>query len=473
MFSSEYLSSKKHHPLDFLQGIEDEWGSYMPETIKERIYLLKTEFKFMDIFLSIQSFTDEPNMLNVTQKVHALFQDSAFDVSKIYQNLNRLTSLLQNKIRVTKMEIRANYSFFSGISLKLPSLEKSGVDNSKFVMKFINGVVQNLHELAEIDDLCSREIQEVLKELKLLKSLVGFLSNRWCAEPQSVRTFFSHVLVVAGFAAMVVWLYIPSDDNNRDQDLVPGEMNFLLSYLVRMRIKPVNPCIRKMYVDVLQALKWTMQLDLSLNIQNVYVAEIEAGFVETLIHNMEEIRRSISTLSRIEFLNHQMATLVEMLKFLRANLIHLPILGLEFHLKDIDTVIIDVGLLVYSLYDSEQQEEVNQRLFIDLPKSIRHIKEVIFLVSRKAFQSNLPRVHGLGCVDFLLNNLKEFQDRYSDSHYSFVKSQLQVIQKELEGLQPFLKDVAEECYNKHERLQHCAALLNGKAYEVEYIVDAF
>ncbi|KAH0753951.1 hypothetical protein KY290_024221 [Solanum tuberosum] len=472
MFSGEYLSSKKHHPLDFLQRIEDEWGSYMPETIKERIYLLKTEFKFMDIFLSIQSFTDEPNMLNVTQKVHALFQDSAFDVSKIYQNLNRLTSLLQNKIRVTKMEIRANYSFFSGISLKLPSLEKSGVDNSKFVMKFINGVVQNLHELAEIDDLCSHEIQEVLKELKLLKSLVGFLSNRWCAVPQSVRTFFGHVLVVAGFAAMVVWLSMPSYDNNRDQDLVPGEMNFLLSYLVRMRIKPVNPCIRKMYVDVLQALKWTMQSDLSMNIQNVYVAEIESGFVETLIHNLEEIRR-ISTLSRIEFLNHQMATLVEMLKFLRASLIHLPTLDLEFHLKDIDTVIIDVGLLIYSLYDSEEQEEVNQRLFIDLSKRIRHIKEVIFLVSRKAFQSNLPRVHGLGCVDFLLNNLKEFQDRYSDSHYSFVKSQLQVIQKELEGLQPFLKDVAEECYNKHERLQHCAALLNGKAYEVEYIVDAF
>nr|AAU93590.2 Late blight resistance protein, putative [Solanum demissum] len=425
----------------------------------------------MDIFLSIQSFTDEPNMLNVTQKVHALFQDSAFDVSKIYQNLNRLTSLLQNKIQVTKMEIRANYSFFPGISLQLPSLEKSGVDNSKFVMKFINGVVQNLRELAEIDDFCSREIQEVLKELKLLKSLVGFLSNRWCAEPQSVRTFFGHVLFVAGFAAMVVWLYMPSYDNNRDQDLVPGEMNFLLSYLVRMRIKPVIPCIRKMYVDVLQALKWTMQSDLSLNIQNVYVAEIEAGFVETLIHNMEEIR-SISTLSRIEFLNHQMATLVEMLKFLRANLIHLPILGLEFHLQDIDTVIIDVGLLVYSLYDCEEQEEVNQRLFIDLPKSIQHINEVIFLVSRKAFQYNLPKVHGLGCVDFLLNNLKEFQDRYSDSHYSFVKSQLQVIQKELEGLQPFLKDVAEECYNKHERLQHCAALLNGKAYEVEYIVDA-
>ncbi|MCD7470383.1 hypothetical protein HAX54_010183 [Datura stramonium] len=475
MFSGECFSSQKYHPLHFLQRIEDEWGSYMPETIKDRIQLLKTEFKFMDIILSTHSFTDEPNMLNVTQKVHALFQDSAFDVSKLYQNLDRLTSLLQNKVWVTKLEIRANYSFFPRISLQL-SHKKNGIANSEFVMKFIDGVVQNLSDLVENPYSLpgsKKQIKEVLEEIKLLKSFVGFTSNRWCTEHQSVCAFFTHVLFVSGFAATVAWLYMPGHENSRNQDLVLGEMNFLLSYLVRMRIKPINPFIRKIYIDVLQALKWAMQSGLSPNIQNGYdAAEIEAGFVETLIHNLGELR-AISTLSRIDYLNHQMTTLDEMLKLLRANLIHLPIQGLEFHLKDIHTVIVDVGLLVYSLYDSEEeQEEANHALFLDLHKSIQHIKEVVFLVIRRAFQSNLPRLHGLGCVDFLLNNLKEFQGRYSDSHASFTKNQLQVIQKELERLQPFLKDVAEERYNKHERLQHCAALLNGKAYEVEYIVDA-
>ncbi|XP_059315923.1 putative late blight resistance protein homolog R1C-3 [Lycium ferocissimum] len=468
MFSGECFSSKKYHPLDFLQRIEDEWGRYMPDTIKDRIKLLKTEFKFLDIFLSMQSFIDELNMLYVTQKVNSLFQDSAFDRSKVYQNLDRLTSLLQNKVWMTKLEIRANYSFFPRIPLQN---RKNGIVNFEFVMKFINGVVDNLSELVEIDDHYSLQIQDVLKELKLLKSLVGFLS-KWCLEPQCGRIFFTHVLFVASYAAMVAWLYMPGNENKINQDLPPGEVNFLLSYLVRMRIKPVNPCIRKIYIDVLQALKWTVQSGLSSNIQNVYAAEIEAGFLEILIHYLEELRTT-SSLSRIDYLNHQMTTLEEMLKLLRANLIHLPIQGLEFHLQDIDIVIVDVGLLVYSLYDSEEQEEANQTLFLDLPKNIQHMKEVIFLIIRKAFQSKLPRVHGLGCVDFLLNNLKEFQTRYSDSHASFVNNQLQVIQKELESLQPFLKDVAEERYNKHERLQHCAALLNGKAYEVEYIVDAF
>lgn len=64
--------------------------------------------------------------------------------------------MLKNKILMTKMEIIANYSF-SGISLKQLS-EKNEVDK-RFVMKFINGVEQNIRELAQMNDLCSRKIQ--------------------------------------------------------------------------------------------------------------------------------------------------------------------------------------------------------------------------------------------------------------------------------------------------------------------------
>lgn len=64
--------------------------------------------------------------------------------------------MLKNKILMTKMEIIANYSF-SGISLKQLS-EKNEVDK-RFVMKFINGVEQNVRELAQMNDLCSRKIQ--------------------------------------------------------------------------------------------------------------------------------------------------------------------------------------------------------------------------------------------------------------------------------------------------------------------------
>nr|AAT38780.1 Putative late blight resistance protein, identical [Solanum demissum] len=173
-----------------------------------------------------------------------------------------------------------------------------------------------------------------------------------------------------------------------------------------------------------------------------------------------------------------MANLQEMLCLLRDNLIHLPILDLEFHLQDMDSVIVDAGLLIYSLYDIKGEKEdtvlddMNQALGFDLPRNIEPIKAMVYLVMQKAFHCNLPRIHGLGYVDFLLKNLNDFQGRYSDS-LAFLKNQLQVIQTEFESLQPFLKVVAEEPHNKLKTLnEDCATQIIRKAYEVEYVVDA-
>ncbi|XP_049391551.1 putative late blight resistance protein homolog R1B-13 [Solanum stenotomum] len=142
-----------------------------------------------------------------------------------------------------------------------------------------------------------------------------------------------------------------------------------------------------------------------------------------------------------------------------------------------DVVIVNAGLLIYSSYDSEGEkedmmlEDVNQALGLDLWSYIHHIKEIVYLNIRKAFQSNLPRIHGLGYVDFLLSNLEKFQGCYSGS-LSSVINQLQIIQKELENAQLFLENVVEQQQNKHNKFQHWAMLLIGKAYEVEYVVDA-
>ncbi|KAM3358999.1 hypothetical protein P3S68_021932 [Capsicum galapagoense] len=52
-------------------------------------------------------------------------------------------------------------------------------------------------------------------------------------------------------------------------------------------------------------------------------------------------------------------------------------------------------------------------------------------------------------------------------------NQLQIIQMELESSQPFLKAIAEEQLSDLNKIQHnTATQLIGKAYEVEYIVDA-
>ncbi|MCD7471169.1 hypothetical protein HAX54_011482 [Datura stramonium] len=481
------MSSEKYHPLDLLQQIEDEWSSLLLETSKDRIDFLKREFKFLGMLLSLQrSFTDECYMPEVIQKVQVLFQDAAVDLGNVYRlghvgpDFDLILSQVQNKIWTTKLAIRAEY-FIPKMSVQLSSKKRGVATNPIFVMEFIDSVVENLSDIVKICASHSSlfvpgsktQVEEVLKELNLLKSFVCFVSNR-CIEPQSQLDFFSHVLVLAGHAGIIPWLYLPCHANG-DQDSALDEMNILLSELLQMRIKPIQPCIRKIYVEVLQALKSTQSRWYPV-IRIEYVADCEASFVKSLLHNLEDIA-TISTPSQIVALKDQMTTLEEMLNLLRANIIPLPTQDLVFHIQDIDTVIIDAGLLVYSLYDNEEEkedvafEEMNEAPVLDFPSNIQHIKAVIYLIIRKAFQSNLPRIHGLGYVDFVLHNLKEFQHRHSNS-LDFVKNHLQRIQDELESVQLFLKDVAEERHNKHDRLQDCATLLIGKTYEVEFVVDA-
>lgn len=310
MFSNKYLSSMKYHPLEPLQKIEDEWGLDMPETSEDRIKFLKREFKFLDIFLSLQSFIGEPDMPEITQKVQDLFQDAAVDLRNVnmIQHIDRLTYQVQDKIQIIKFELKAKYSF------PKVSASKDGIATAKLVMEFVDTVVGSLGDLVKIYGSSSllfvpgpkKELEDVLEELELLRNFVYFVSDR-CLEPQSQRTFFSHVLLVAAHAGMVAWLYLPSHDNE-NQDVTPGQVNILLSDLLRMKIKPIQPGVRKIYIKVLQALKSTIQSRWCTNIQIEHAADCQASFVETLQHNMKELP-IISNPSWIVAWNDQIAAL--------------------------------------------------------------------------------------------------------------------------------------------------------------------
>ncbi|XP_049405379.1 putative late blight resistance protein homolog R1B-23 [Solanum stenotomum] len=433
--------------LQSLQHVLDQWGLDMPEMLEDRLKLLKRELTFLDIFLRLSAFIDLSYMLDVVHKVQALFQDAAVDLTKIRKigQVGLIMVPLLVKTQKTKLEIRSECLF--------PKVKKDGfvIDTPNFVIDFIDTVVVNLGDLLKV--YCSssllfvrgskKEIGDVFKELKLLRNFVCFVSDRSIRLKSQHTNFFIHVLEVVSHAAMVVWLYLPSNDNESQ------EINGLLSDHLNMKIKPIDPSIRKIYIDVLQALRsewWPIvQIDLI------------AGFVETLQHNLK-------ALSVCNPNSHQISALQEMLNLLIANL---SIQDGIFMNKDISTVMIDSGILVYSLCEDVVLGEVT----IDLPGTIERIKILIYHIIRKEFQSSLPRIHGLGYVDFVLSNLKEFQDRYPDS-LAFMKTQLQIIQAELESMQPFLRFVAEQQYNIHDKLQNSVSLLIGKAYEVEYIVDA-
>ncbi|KAG5604063.1 hypothetical protein H5410_025555 [Solanum commersonii] len=428
------MSPDKDHLLEALQQFIDQWNSDMPKTSKERIRFLERDFKFLHIFLT---FTDLSDMPDVTYNVQALFQDAAEDLKKVNKmhHIYRVTSRIQEKIQITKLEIR---------DIHLVLSNKDGIDTPEFVIEFIDTVLKNLADFVELRD-------SVFKELKLLRNFVYFVSGR-SMEPKSLHAFMTHVLLVVGSAAMIVWLYwsFPNNDNENQ------EMNDLFSDLLNMNIKPIRSGVRKIYIDVLQAVTHPI-----IQIENA--ADCIAGFMETLQHNLTEL----PTPSQMDVaLTDQILVLQEMFDLLFDNLRCLSVQVLKFHLQDIDTVVVDSGLLVYSLYEDVSLEEVTSKL----EDTIERIKTLIYRIIRKEFQSSLPRIHGIGYVDFLLSNLEKFHDRYSNLLAHFT-NELQMIQTELESLQPFLRSVALERHNNHNKLERSVALLIGKVYEVEYIVD--
>nr|ABO93013.1 putative disease resistance protein [Solanum tuberosum] len=480
MYFNNELSDLKDCLLSVLQ---DKFSS---DVGGGRINFFLWDLKFVDCFLYLKSFpfASECGMLNVSQKMIEFWKSEytriltiCHDSGTQYRNKNvRMRSLYLEKVWVafksfaywkeviwkTKQEFRAEYSF-PKTSLAANKVDDVNTHSPKFVMEVIDVFVENLNDLMKINDPSSwlfvpghmkEQIEKVLKELKLLRFFVCFVSNK-CIEPQYQHTtFYTRALIEASHNAMVVWLYLPVYGNG-NQDLAPTEVSRLLSDFMEMKIKSIEPGISRnsIYIDVLQALKST-------------------------IPQAQKKHVDIPTHSLTVGLSDQMANLQEMLCLLRDNLIHLPILDLEFHLQDMDSVIVDAGLLIYSLYDIKGEkedtilEDINRELGFDLPRNIEPIKVMVYLVMQKAFQCNLPRIHGLGYVDFLLKNLKDFQGRYSDS-LAFLKNQLQVIQTKFESMQPFLKVVVEEPHNKLKTLnEDCATQIIRKAYEVEYVVDA-
>lgn len=157
---------------------------------------------------------------------------------------------------------------------------------------------------------------------------------------------------------MLVWLYLPWHGSWNQEYLAPREIDVLLSDFLRMIIRPIRPCIRKIYVDVLQISKSTIQSGCYPNIQIEPAVESEARFVETIIHNLKELLRDSNSAQRVALEDH-LEILRKLINFLRPNIIHMPIQALEFLLRDIDTMIIDVGLLVYSLYEVEEEKVDN------------------------------------------------------------------------------------------------------------------
>ncbi|XP_004239469.2 putative late blight resistance protein homolog R1B-16 [Solanum lycopersicum] len=434
------LCRGRYFDISPLEKIVHEWD--LGSSMEHKMDCLNIDFQFLNMLLSLQSFTRRDCLDTTVEKVEALWDAAEFERINCIDDVKLVLDKMEEEIWETKIHIEAKYSFPIALISKIATLDP------EFVKRFIDTVIMNITDLPKINRLYTwsrlKQIQEAVKELKLLRNFVYFISDR-CTNPQSQYTFFSHVLVVAGHVAMISWFSINADMNFFFD---PLKLDALFSDL-QMRIQPIQPGIHEIYIDVLQALKSGSHPNI-----DVHAADYKAGFVETLVHHMEVLRPIIHKHEKGVAFKDQ----ITMLNFLRDNLINLPREAVE----DFDTGIINVGLLVYSVFKSVALGK-SKRLVpvLDFSGDIQSIQALVYFLTRNSFCSNLPKIDGLGSIDIILDQLEEFLSCYSELTSS-IRSQIQKIQQQLEHFQ-----------KQNDGFGSFGMQVITKAYEVDHVVVGY
>ncbi|XP_019237053.1 PREDICTED: late blight resistance protein R1-A-like [Nicotiana attenuata] len=449
-----------------LELMKDQWRLSLTDAILDDINFLIMELKFLDIFLRLQSFTTDSNLLDVSEHVRAMVSVVGSDLKSLFsagmvspdQKFDLTLSEVQEKIRICKSEIKAQYSY--------PQVVNLSDATPTSIAKLIGDVIETIKYVVSTPLTSSLSISPQLQD-QLFCSLGSPLTLCYmlALQDSSQMTFFTHAIAVTCHAAMIIFLHFP--EHNKETDI-----NSLLTDFLLKRIFPIQPCVRRIYVEVLQSFMSGPQLTW----RHAVLAEMETMFTLFLKFNllMLQLSYKYGLIVPLEDQN-QMDYFSEMLDYLGTYLEGLPPQGFGSKLREINNLMVNAALFIFSLYGNEEDVasgEVNQEAALDLPGLIQRISALTYQIIQMSFQSILPRIDGLGFVDFLLVNMKEFLNQSADTLPS-AKSQLEAVLKGLEFLHPFLRDVApEKCIN-HDRLQHLATVVIGKAYEVEYIVDCF
>nr|XP_027098781.1 putative late blight resistance protein homolog R1B-17 [Coffea arabica] len=85
-------------------------------------------------------------------------------------------------------------------------------------------------------------------------------------------------------------------------------------------------------------------------------------------------------------------------------------------------------------------------------------------------ESHFPKTNGLGCIDFLLTNLKMLQIHKSKS-VAAVKNQIERIQRDIEFLRSFLNGIVKK-NTQHQEVKLLCECITEVAYKVEYVIDS-
>ncbi|XP_027124760.1 putative late blight resistance protein homolog R1A-3 [Coffea arabica] len=368
------------------------------------------------------------------------------------RNWRLLTSNLLKNVEQFKSEIRKNCNFL--LNFLLNSIKSS---TTVEIYDFMDFIIMNLKDLSDTED---EQIASVYKQtraleekLRLIRKFIDFTVKR-CYEHQKFEDSLVHLHSCAN---KVAWLSFLCWVNKNDENM-QCRINIMLSDLHK-EIWPCAPGITGMYLEVLKALKVSA-------CDTLLVAEIVADFVNFLLENLPAV-----FIDRIEIIREG---LIIIIAFLVDSPEDCEDDGDKL-LTQADAIVTEAASLFYSIFLEEMNENVVEEKKFLLFEVIGKIERFLEVV--KKFYVYIPgasefyslRTHGIGYIDFILENLKKML-KQNCKFVPFVKHKVVMVQEELQSLRTFLTDKMDG-QNEHEELKDLWRRTINVAYHAEHVTD--
>ncbi|XP_071915566.1 putative late blight resistance protein homolog R1B-13 [Coffea arabica] len=341
----------------------------------------------------------------------------------------------------------------------------------QLVMDFIDSISENLRHLCSENynaDVGLKFVMRTLqKKLMHLKSFIHFATLQG-VEGVQLKDLLVHIEAVAVNAATLIcrsWF-------QRHDEQVCNEMESEISQLIHKKIDPVDPQVRETYIHVLVASKLSRSsYTLAMKENKHLVAE----FIDYLLHSLMELLQSYTRF--LVPVKDQMLKLHEGVRFL---IILLSRQQEKFdELNDemknlIGVVVSDAGIVIFSLSANEMKDDLLKETDLMLSHLLEVFKLIIVEVGHiyplPSSSLSFPRTNELGCLDFLLEALKELASSTADS-IDFPNDQICTILEDLVFLRSFLGNVVEQ-RNQNGKLQELWSRVVKVAYSVELEIDS-
>ncbi|KAG5583481.1 hypothetical protein H5410_054108 [Solanum commersonii] len=456
-----------------------------------QIPMLKLELVFLRTFLwwTAKRCTENQNLELLLLQIEVVVRNAISHIKA--RDSDEWSLQVLHHTRLLKPEIAKTYIKIVKSSPPMP--------DTRVVVEFMNNLIDNLKDLLRYLDSSTfspeEELRQLVTKLRFLRNLLSFVATR-CTDHEKLKHLSNYAEAIAIEAACLPFM---RSFDQKDRNSTSSIKDKLME--LTRKINPITPDIRRIYVEVLEALSpLTTETDISDPDLASFIDTLQDCLTE-LKHNQLPWIRSLKV--NFEALHHELTFLSSFAKdppeqFIESDNSDDPkvdpiqlLLGemrdwsassahpfkhytehltLKGQFTRIQDLAVKVGCTIFFFFNFNEMEEhklaEEEATLVDLIEKIKHLKSEIGVPMLTLPEVNIIRTDDLGFI----RNLIELINQQAGP-VDCLKRRVQGIADELEFLSSFLKKCGERRH-EHEKLRNLAGQIMTVAYRAEYVIDS-